>query len=163
MQVYPVGAGSPSNRAVVSAGVLGFHTCMSGCTAFCWNCHDVESLQHAHLSPWLTPRWRLPVLRLCVSNLDVWYCYYTNHSDQANLSALQNLWPWCPARTRSLQTTSAKQGVTATWCNQIVAGVWMNSVFVFNHSQKYWLHNLNKISNVLSNSPWIQQKDYQSN
>ena len=45
MRVYPVGAGSPSNRSVVSAGVVGFHTCMSGCPAFCWNCHDVESLQ----------------------------------------------------------------------------------------------------------------------
>ena len=47
----PCTAGSPSNRAVVSEGVVGFHTCMSGCPAICWNCHDVESLQHAHLNP----------------------------------------------------------------------------------------------------------------
>ena len=51
MRVYPVGTGSPSNRAVVSEGVLGFLTCMFGCPAFCRNCHDVESLEHAHLSP----------------------------------------------------------------------------------------------------------------
>ena len=43
-------ASSPSNHAVVSEGVVGCHTCMSGCPAFCWHRHDVESLQHAHLS-----------------------------------------------------------------------------------------------------------------
>ena len=61
-------------------------SCMSGCPAFFCNRHDVESLQHAHLSPWLAPRWRLPVLRLCVSNLAVCYCYCTNHSDLGPLS-----------------------------------------------------------------------------
>ena len=51
MQVHPGGAGSPSNCAVVSEGAVGFHTCMSGCPAFRWNRHNVESLQRAHLSP----------------------------------------------------------------------------------------------------------------
>ena len=98
-QDSPGDAGSPSDHAVVSEGVAGCHTCVSGCPAFCWHRHDAESLQRAHWSPWSPPSlFSLPVLHWCGSS-SVIYCYYhyTNHWDQANLSALQIPRPWGPA------------------------------------------------------------------